>query len=810
MALTTKHNASRRTLRDGEFLVDCAKARAALAASHDAQSEERAADVLGISRSVLRRILGRDDPCSWAIVTTPNAASFAEKCGIQLDAIQWSGNIPGEAMRQPNLVADYIQFWRDIYSLGLAPLVPLTIRSKDDAVDVNGILNFLQKSQTVQLCGPSGCGKSHLLTHLALMFSARGFVPVFARAAEFGGDIDALLDRAVSNVSSLSFEQFVRACTRAAKVPVIVLDAVNECQSSLRTPFFAALQKLRAQYDFPVMLSNQSELVLPPTLDGPIITVSPPDKAEKRALVEAHLGRAMPEEAGFSLDIISSAQDAMVWAEVFAHSDVATSRFALYEAYVRRRLGGDQHVAIAQRALALLAHEMRQTFVFSVPEATVRRAIDRVISTSDYADGVRLVIERSGLLPEEQGRVTFKHELLQDFFAAGQLLRVAADSKELSQALSKPLNAGLAEFAIGALASGIDIVTAFSELSSTALLSACLSGRCGPAARDYVEGECAAALDRLRDRYCAISFDLSQEHERELSIDDSRSAPFKSRDASYLAAAMMIFPDGRMVGVVLDTIRRIDEHIEAECSRLRVRYPDKKIGWRVRMFTSLYCAQPGPHEFRVALQTAQMSGLWRDPKDSYQRIAALLAGYASLTPGQLYFLIEGFHAATSLEVSPPAYLYDLAARAWSYRIYHLQLATTHMLTMHCNKLTDDDRRRFVTLVEGWLDNNNPVMNSCVIDVLKVLGALDDQFSPEDAALEFEEVLALPASQEAYERAFSIYCCMFDHPYDDAYGQAFYSLIPILGMADSLGFPNQLGSDSRWQTEGRLPWDKPLR
>src|SRR5206468_11523169 len=36
------------------------------------------------------------------------------------------------------------------------------------------------------------------------------------------------------------------------------------------------------------------------------------------------------------------------------------------------------------------------------------------------------------------------------------------------------------------------------------------------------------------------------------------------------------------------------------------------------------------------------------------------------------------------------------------------------------------------------------------------------------------------------------------------------LIPILGMADSLGFPNQLQNDSTWQTEGRLPWGKPLR
>ena len=150
----------------------------------------------------------------------------------------------------------------------------------------------------------------------------------------------------------------------------------------------------------------------------------------------------------------------------------------------------------------------------------------------------------------------------------------------------------------------------------------------------------------------------------------------------------------------------------------------------------------------------------------------LLTGYQSLSPGQLYFLIENFHSAYTREVSPPSFLYDLADRAWKFGIYHLQLATTHMLTLHCYNLPEDERQRFITLAESWLTNENPVMNGCVIDVLKVLGALDDDFTPAQAAAEFEEILALPPSQEANERAFSIYCQMFDHPYDSAYGEAY--------------------------------------
>jgi len=176
---------------------------------------------------------------------------------------------------------------------------------------------------------------------------------------------------------------------------------------------------------------------------------------------------------------------------------------------------------------------------------------------------------------------------------------------------------------------------------------------------------CAAALDRIRDRYCAISFDLEQDSDRMLSVDESKVTVFDPEDAPYLATAMMIFPDGRLVKAGLDTIYQIDQHIEAERLRLRARYPEKKIAWRAPMFTGLYCGQPGPHEFWVALQDARSSGLWRDAKETYDRTASLLAGYSSLTPGQLYFLIEGFHASYTREVPPPSFLYELAERAWT-------------------------------------------------------------------------------------------------------------------------------------------------
>jgi energy-coupling factor transporter ATP-binding protein EcfA2 len=681
----------------------------------------------------------------------------------------------GERTTASDAIAIYLQLWRAVYSLGLGPVVPLTMRSDETSVNQTTLLEFTRQNKVVQVCGPSGCGKSHLLLHLTLTMPENGYVPVFVRAADFNGDLEALLDRAVSTVAPLDFQGLVEACRNGSRRPAIIVDAINECPSNQQLQLIAAVQKLRTQLECPMLISGQSPTALPTVLSGPVVKISAPDMAQKRELVEAHLGRAIPDDLKLPLDIISSAMDAMIWAEVVANSDVATSRFALYDAYVRRRLAGSL-VGLAQRALASLAYEMRQGFAFSMPKAAAQRVIDRVVPP-ERTDEVRSSIERSGLFPTNQGRSAFKHELLMEFFATIEMLRITPQPHDLGRALSKPLNQTLSEFAIGALPNGMEVAATLSGLRSVNLLASCLSGLCGPAAQGYVEGECAAALARLRERFCAVKFDLKPGSDRELSSDASQAAPFRPEDGPYLAAAMMIFPDGRMVRQVLDAIGRIDGHIERERSRLRAGYPDKKNAWRARMFTALYALPDNRDldQFRLALQTARMGSLWRDAKDTFDRIASLLAGYETLTPGQLYFLIEGFHAAYTRDGPPPEFLYRLAERAFSFGIYHLRLATTHMLTMHCHGLSQSERERLIALAESWLDDSNPLMNSCVIDVLKVLGALDDQFSDQEATAEYERAVTQTDSQEANEWAFSLYGRMFDHPFGAAYARAFYDL-----------------------------------
>jgi hypothetical protein len=137
-------------------------------------------------------------------------------------------------------------------------------------------------------------------------------------------------------------------------------------------------------------------------------------------------------------------------------------------------------------------------------------------------------------------------------------------------------------------------------------------------------------------------------------------------------------------------------------------------------------------------------------------------------------LIEEFGAPSDLEEITPPLLLDLAARAWNYGIYHLRLATTHMLNMRVRHFSEAEQKGFTELAESWL-GDDAILNSVVIDVLKALGAMDSAFTEEQALEEFNRVLGMPPTQESSEAAFTIYTHMFDHPYDTAYAQAYFSL-----------------------------------
>jgi hypothetical protein len=170
-------------------------------------------------------------------------------------------------------------------------------------------------------------------------------------------------------------------------------------------------------------------------------------------------------------------------------------------------LGSTPDADVAYRALGQLAAEMREKYVFSLPKAAAATTIARTIGQYAHEGVVSATIKDSGLLDFASGHVAFRHESLQAFFATENLLVSQNNTDALSETLARPINAELVEFAFGSFFSSKEVESALARCRSTSVLSACLVGRCGPAATRTVVDHCVAALDRIAARYCAVQRD---------------------------------------------------------------------------------------------------------------------------------------------------------------------------------------------------------------------------------------------------------------------------------------------------------------
>jgi hypothetical protein len=578
----------KRSLREGEVLVDCTKASVLLERSKISNTEERAAEEIGIPRSVLRRIIGKEKKGQpWAIVAVANANAFAKACGGRLEDIEWSGGAHGPTKENP-VISTYLALWRGIHSV--SPYVPLTMRCDETPIDLPEIIGLLEKTPNLQIVGPSGCGKTHLLAHLALGSIDYGFIPIITRARHFLGRINTMLDDAVSSATTLRFAELIGISATANVTPVVVIDGINECSPEFLPTLIPALQELRIHTNARIIVSGQTLTQLPSSLRGPTVLLSLPDAEQKRQLVEAYLKRPLPPDARFALDVVASAHDAMVWGEVCDNSKPGSSRYDLYESFARKRLGSAPDVDPAYRALGKLAAEMREKFVFSLPRAAAATTIARTIGHSAHEGAVNGTIKGSGLIDTASGHVAFRHELLQAFFATENLLVNQKATDALFETLARPINAELVEFAFGSFFSSKEVESALAHCRSTSVLLACLAGRCGQVATRTVVDHCVAALDRIAARYCAASFDFAPTDYLRLTIDMSACPLLDGEDQRYLSAASA--PEARLLTTFLAALGRIDAKLARERVQLGERYPNQKIGWHQCLFTAVYGHQP--------------------------------------------------------------------------------------------------------------------------------------------------------------------------------------------------------------------------
>ncbi len=310
---------------------------------------------------------------------------FAKALGAQEDSRTFLA--PAAA-----IVDDYIAALVDLHRATSGPYVEPLFEAS--GVTTATLARRLADGAQLHIYGGSGSGKSVLVNALATKVAEAGIAPITINARAFSGELAPLLKRAVATSTARTLTEFFDALASSGREAILFVDGLNECPATRVVELLGALQAARLRFGFRVLTASQGVPTLPRTLDGVPIQVRHPDREHARRLVEAHLGRALraPEEP--ALDIVGTAHDCPVLSAVLQGSANTDGRYALYAAFARER--GKVAPRSVHEALSELAHEMRGSFVSTLPFAGAERIL------AGHAGDLEAFFE-SGLVAKDAG-----------------------------------------------------------------------------------------------------------------------------------------------------------------------------------------------------------------------------------------------------------------------------------------------------------------------------------------------------------------------------------------------------------------------
>jgi energy-coupling factor transporter ATP-binding protein EcfA2 len=707
-----------------------------------------------------------------ALLTVPrvNALSldrwvgFAEANGLTDD----SASPPSAADRT---VGEYLAAYQDLGRATLAPYVEPLFEGDQTAAS---LVERSAAGEQFQIIGGSGSGKTMLLKHLGMACAAGGNIPVLVRGRDFDRDLGPLLRADTARFTREKVTALFGAADGAGADIVLHVDAINECPPDKRPDLVAALQAARINYGARIVLTGQDEQTLPTSLRSEIVRLIQPDQVQAQRIVEAHLGRALVEQEFAALEVVATAHDAAIFAQMLGETGTIDGRFSLYHGFTRARLKA-AGIAEAHRGLGDLASRMRSGFAAAMPRSAAERIVDP--DNAATAD----VVHSAGLIWSEGGRIGFRHDLIADFFAADALLRRAISSNDLTTLARQPIHAELREFLLGGCATTQDIATLLSNTRDSRLLESALSGRAGAKARNYVISRMRDLIRQLKQRYSEIGLTLPENVTGASNFSSyvpalAEMVEDDPVDGLFLALIPSALSDG-LLPDLLDLYAAVDQQLIAEAARLKDEHPEVRLAWRAAAYGTLY----GMHHFNGARHLQKLlhgiQNSWARRKEPHPRLglAERLDAFETLSVGQLFLLVSALRSGHGEAM--PGRFPELLQRIWNTQVYHLRLIVCDIIRFRGSELDDDDRAVVRELLDGYL-SDNPFMNSTVFDALEGVGGLDHDFTVEDAVREYEAMLDEPETPESCSRAVSAVTQTYDHPCSDIYWEAFYEVLAV--------------------------------
>lgn len=673
------------------------------------------------------------------------------------------------------LLKAYSDAFTGTYGAPAFELVPVSCQSGSELLSSDVVLERSGAESSVLLIGPSGCGKSVLSYRMAIAALARGCVPIILPAKDFEGSLRDVANREVTLLGAHSAAAVIKATQRLNRQLLFVVDGYNECTPAERQRLTRSIAAGVKRYDAQAVLSSQSSLERDDLLPARIYAVQQPDKNAKLAIARQAAG-VQDEVLEPLLDTVGSGLEAKMVGQLGPQLPIGASRYGLFDAYVRQRLGLASTDGI--RALSLIAGMMTDRVSFSLSVRELDRLTDREGVSGELLQSLRT----ANILQTRGDRVSFSHEMFLNVFAAEAIVRRAnGDPEAVVAALRLPQHVEVRPLVLGAIDDDTARRQVLFQQSDARTIRACLTGQCGRDAQLWANERIDQVLERLNGEIEKVAFEIEKEKAfLGVRATSGTVRDWSAEDCAVLDALPSELLNGRRLDDVLRLIGKMDQRLVEEHGRLQGEAQQQKVALRSGLYAACYVSR-GWENFGLAriCVPVQSGQLYSEPAVASE--ANLLGRLASdsLSPGQVGLLVGLNRYSDRNGPSIAGVLPSLLSRYWPYVAYHLRLELMEAAAFGGHSITEDERLALIAAIQALLPVENVMLSSAVIDALKMLGALDDD-QAEYVETVKEMIAAALADQSnplMWDVAVGLWNGQFDHPYEGAYWEGWNDLAP---------------------------------
>jgi len=678
-----------------------------------------------------------------------------------------------ELLDAERLLAAYGESFKRTYGPPASRMVPMPCIYNGGTVSSANLLEQPAQDDNILLTGDSGCGKSLLSYTISVAALGHGRVPIVIPAKDFEGNLRDVANREAALLDARSAAAVISAARLLDRRLVLVVDGYNECKPSERQRLTRSIAAIVKRYGATAVVSSRIPLERDDLLTASIYAVQVPDNRVKRTIAQQAAGGASVEAFSELLDSVRSGLEAVLIGKLGQQLPVGTSKYGLFDTYVRQRLGPAASDGI--RALSRVAAMMTERISFSLSV----RELDRLSDREGVSGVVVQTLLGANILDKRGERVSFTHEMFLNVFAAEAIIRRAGDDPDsVIAALRLPQHLEMKPFALGAIDDDIFRRRVLFGLSDARVIRACLTGQCGSDALLWANQRCDDVLAQIREEVDTVRFDVSEKFPWRVRAKPETIQQWTVQDRAVLAAIPHELVAGRRLDEVLYLIGKMDDRLAIEHRRLLSEVREKKAGIRSGLYAVSYSGVGGGEVGLSQICSPIHSGLLYDgPKVAASANLHGRLHCETLSPGQVGLLVELDRYSDRDAPSLGTVLPRLLNRLWSQAPHHLRLGLMHAASMSARSLSDKERHTLIDAIIALLPANGGFDSAGMVDALKFLGALDDSESEyvSSSKVEIESALADRDNPLMWDAAAHLWIAQFDHPYDGAYCQAWNDL-----------------------------------